>query len=305
MRWLKFTASDKASWGIVEGDQVIAVTGDPFGEWQRTSRTHPLSQVKIELPLIPRTFYCVGLNYLKHLKEAADKRGEVPAVPDRPEIGYRAQNALIAHDEEVVIPSFATDKIHYEGELVVVIGKKVKHLTKQTAMDCVFGYTIGNDVSERSWQKADRSLWRSKNADTFKPMGPWIETEADLAKMETVVRVNGKETNRFHTNDMIFGVVGVPGGADEILHAMARRCDLDGYRRCVAGHQARRCRGDRHHRCRDAAEQVRAGGAVGCLRGGARRRNTFAHPTQLDQNGSVSSLNPDSDQLVAPERPFT
>jgi len=71
----------------------------------------------------------------------------------------------------------------------------------------VFGYTIGNDVSERSWQKADRSLWRSKNADTFKPMGPWIETEANLAKMETVVRVNGKETNRFYTNDMIFGVV--------------------------------------------------------------------------------------------------
>jgi 2-keto-4-pentenoate hydratase/2-oxohepta-3-ene-1,7-dioic acid hydratase in catechol pathway len=207
MRWLKFTASDQTSWGIVEGDQVIAVDGDPFGEWQRTSRTHPLSRVKIELPLIPRTFYCVGLNYLKHLKEAADKRGEVPAVPDRPEIGYRAQNALIAHDEEVVIPSFATDKIHYEGELAVVIGKKVKHLTQQNAMDCVFGYTIGNDVSERSWQKADRSLWRSKNADTFKPMGPWIETEADLAKMETVVRVNGKETNRFHTNDMIFGVV--------------------------------------------------------------------------------------------------
>jgi 2-keto-4-pentenoate hydratase/2-oxohepta-3-ene-1,7-dioic acid hydratase in catechol pathway len=74
-------------------------------------------------------------------------------------------------------------------------------------MDCVFGYTIGNDVSERTWQKADRGLWRSKNADTFKPMGPWIETSADLASMETIIRVNGKETYRFRTNDMIFGVV--------------------------------------------------------------------------------------------------
>ena len=55
MRWLKFTASGKTSWGLVEGDQVIAVDGDPFGEWQRTSRAHPLAQVKIELPLIPRT----------------------------------------------------------------------------------------------------------------------------------------------------------------------------------------------------------------------------------------------------------
>jgi 2-keto-4-pentenoate hydratase/2-oxohepta-3-ene-1,7-dioic acid hydratase in catechol pathway len=204
MRWLKFTAAGKTSWGLVEGDTVAAVSGDPFGEWQHTPQKHALADVKIELPLIPRTFYCVGLNYLKHLKEAADKAGTVPAVPDRPEIGYRAQNALIAHDEDVVIPASATEKIHYEGELVVVIGKKAKHLTDRDAMSCVFGYTIGN---ERSWQKADRSLWRSKNADTFKPMGPWIETDVDLDNMETVVRVNGRETNRFRTNEMIFGIV--------------------------------------------------------------------------------------------------
>ena len=101
MRWLKFTADHKTSWGIVEGDRVIAVDGDPFGEWRRAARDYPLREVKIELPLVPRTFYCVGLNYLKHLKEAANKRGEVPNVPDRPEVGYRAQNALIAHDEDV------------------------------------------------------------------------------------------------------------------------------------------------------------------------------------------------------------
>src|ERR1044071_5501963 len=126
MRWLKFTAAGRTSWGIVEGGKVIAVSGDPFGEWQRTSRSHKLADVKIELPVMPRTFYCVGLNYLKHLTEAANKRGEVPNVPDRPEIGYRAQNALIAHDEDVVIPASATEKIHYEGELVVVIGKQGK-----------------------------------------------------------------------------------------------------------------------------------------------------------------------------------
>src|SRR6202030_795367 len=188
MRWLKFTANGQTSWGIVESDRVIAVSGEPFGEWQRTPRSHSLAEVKIELPLMPRTFYCVGLNYLKHLKEAADRRGEVPDVPGRPEIGYRAQNALIAHGEDVVIPATATEKIHYEGELVVVIGKKAKHLDEADAMACVFGYTIGNDVSERSWQKADRGLWRAKNADTFKPMGPWIETEVDLDEMETIVK---------------------------------------------------------------------------------------------------------------------
>ena len=72
MRWLKFTAAGKTSWGIVEGERVVAVEGDPFGEWRRGTQSHTLSEVKIELPLIPRTFYCVGLNYLRHLKEAAD-----------------------------------------------------------------------------------------------------------------------------------------------------------------------------------------------------------------------------------------
>jgi 2-keto-4-pentenoate hydratase/2-oxohepta-3-ene-1,7-dioic acid hydratase in catechol pathway len=206
VRRLKFTANGQTSWGIVEGDRVIAVSGDPFDQWQRTPRTHSLAEVKIELPLVPRTFYCVGLNYLKHLQEAANKRGEVPDVPHRPEIGYRAQNALIAHGEEVVIPATATEKIHYEGELVVVIGKKAKYLGDRDAMSCVFGYTIGNDVSERTWQKADRGLWRAKNTDTFKPMGPWIETSVDLDKMETIVRLNGEESNRFRTNDMIFGI---------------------------------------------------------------------------------------------------
>jgi 2-keto-4-pentenoate hydratase/2-oxohepta-3-ene-1,7-dioic acid hydratase in catechol pathway len=206
VRWLKFTANGQTSWGIVEGDRVLAVSGDPFGEWRRTPQNFPLDSVKIEIPLIPRTFYCVGLNYLMHLKEAANKRGEVPDVPARPEIGYRAQNALIAHDENVIIPAEATEKIHYEGELVVVIGKKAKHLSEREAMDCVFGYTIGNDVSERTWQKADRGLWRAKNADTFKPMGPWIETSVELDRMETIVRLNGNVSNRFRTNEMIFGI---------------------------------------------------------------------------------------------------
>ena len=75
MRWLKFTAANQTSWGLVEGDEVITVGGDPFGEWQRTTQRQPLKGIKVELPLIPRTFYCVGLNYLKHLKEAADKVG--------------------------------------------------------------------------------------------------------------------------------------------------------------------------------------------------------------------------------------
>lgn len=206
MRFAKITANGKTTWALVEGDRVTEISGEPFGEWQKTTAKHDLKAVKLEIPLIPRTFYCAGLNYVKHLTEAANRRGEVPNVPDRAEIGYRAQNALIAHDEDVIIPANATGKVHYEGELVAVIGKKAKHLSEADAMSCVFGYTIGNDVSERTWQKADRGLWRSKNADTFKPMGPWIETDVDLDAMETTVRLNGQVSNHFKTNDMVFNI---------------------------------------------------------------------------------------------------
>ena len=90
---------------------------------------------------------------------------------------------------------------------MVGIGKKDKQLAGADARSCVFDYTVGNDVSERSWQKADRGWGRAKNADTFKPMGPWIETDVDLDAMETIIKVNGRETGRFHNNDMICGVV--------------------------------------------------------------------------------------------------
>jgi 2-keto-4-pentenoate hydratase/2-oxohepta-3-ene-1,7-dioic acid hydratase in catechol pathway len=162
--------------------------------------------VKIEVPVIPPTFYCVGFNYTDHIMKVAARTGQKPDLPTQPDVGYRSNNALIAHGEPVVIPRDATDAVQYEGELVVVIGKQAKGLSEADALSCVLGYTIGNDVSERSWQKSDRTLWRAKNTDTWKPMGPWIETDVDLDALETRVRVNGVETTRFRTNAMLFGV---------------------------------------------------------------------------------------------------
>jgi len=206
MRWIRFTLNGKTAYGILEGDRVVEVSGDPFAGYERTAKSHALSAVKLEVPVIPRTFYCAGLNYTAHIKEMAARRAVTPNIPEKPDIGYRANNALIAHGEPIVIPHDATEKINYEGELVVVVGKQAKHLSEANALSCVLGYTIGNDFSERTWQKSDRTLWRAKNTDTFKPMGPWIETDVDLDKMQTIVRVNGKPTTEFKTNDMLFGI---------------------------------------------------------------------------------------------------
>jgi 2-keto-4-pentenoate hydratase/2-oxohepta-3-ene-1,7-dioic acid hydratase in catechol pathway len=205
VRWIRFSERGRLAYGILEGDRIAEVAGDPFHGYQTTGSVHALDTIKIELPVVPPTFYCVGLNYAEHVLEAARKLGIAADLPKQPDVGYRAVNALIAHDESVVIPEGA-QKVQYEGELAVVIGKRARHLSEADALSCVLGFTIGNDVSERIWQKSDRTLWRAKNADTFKPMGPWIETEVDLDALETRVFLNGSLTTRFRTNAMLFGV---------------------------------------------------------------------------------------------------
>ena len=149
--------------------------------------------------------------------------------------------------------------MQYEGELVAVIGRKCKHLTRDNALSAVLGYTIGNDVSERTWQKSDRTLWRAKNTDTFKPMGPWIETNVKLDDLVTKVRLNGKELIAFQTNHMVFGVV-------DFLVAMTKYLTLYpgdvlwmGTEGATAEHEARRRLRDRDQRHRHIAQSGCAG----------------------------------------------
>jgi 2-keto-4-pentenoate hydratase/2-oxohepta-3-ene-1,7-dioic acid hydratase in catechol pathway len=207
MRWARFEQNGTPAYGVVEGEEIIPVRGSPCDSWERTSTRLKLSDVKLLVPVVPPTFYAAGMNYPEHVREIAEKVGQKPNLPTQADIGYRANNALIAHGEAIVIPKDATDQVQYEGELVAVIGRTCGHLTRQDALSAVLGWTIGNDVSERTWQKSDRTLWRAKNTDTFKPMGPWIETDVKLGNLVTKVRLNGKEQIAFSTNSMIFGVV--------------------------------------------------------------------------------------------------
>ena len=142
MRWIRFSTAGRTCYGVIEGDRIAESGESPFEGWQRTGRTHLLEAVKIAIPVVPRTFYAAGLNYVAHVTHAAHLLGNEPDLPEKPDIGYRANNALIAHDEEVVIPRDATEKVQYEGELVVVIGEKAKNLSEAEALSCVLGYTI-------------------------------------------------------------------------------------------------------------------------------------------------------------------
>jgi 2-keto-4-pentenoate hydratase/2-oxohepta-3-ene-1,7-dioic acid hydratase in catechol pathway len=200
--------------------------------------------VKLELPVIPSTFFCVGVNYKDHVERMAARRGTKPSYPPRPDIGYRANNALIAHEENIVKPRDAGEQFQYEGELVAVFGKRCRNVSKEQALDYVFGWTIGNDVSERTWQANDRTLWRAKNCDTFKPMGPWIVTDADLDAMVTTIRSTaGDRDVQDQQHDLRRADLHFRG--QQILHHRAGRRDVDGHRRRSGEHDAGRCVRDR------------------------------------------------------------
>lgn len=207
MRWARIEHAGAPCYGIVNDDAIELVSGTPFGEYRANDTRVPLADATWLPPVVPPTFYCVGLNYAEHLEMAAKLMGKQPQLPKKPDVGYRAPNALIGHEAPIVLPADVTERVQYEGELACVVGKAAKHLTRDNALECLLGFTIGNDVSERTWQAEDRTLWRAKNTDTFKPMGPWIETDFDMDAARTRVRVNAREVIDFATNSMIFGVV--------------------------------------------------------------------------------------------------
>ena len=204
VRWCRFTQGGTLRQGFVEGDCVLAAQGSPFESPKVTGEAFPLAEVRLLPPPLPCTFFCVGFNYRTHVLHSWAKGSAAARMPERPEVGYRANNALIGHGDTIVIPADCPGDVEAEGELVAVIGRKARRCSREEAQAAIFGWTIGNDVSAREWQRADRTFWRAKNADTFKPMGPWIETEFDPSRATTRVRLNGHEACQFATGDMIF-----------------------------------------------------------------------------------------------------
>ena len=214
MIWCRFEDDGDPVYGLVEDGVVTAVTGNPFGGYEKSGRRIPLAELRLLPPVIPNTFFCAGLNYRAHARRAAygghaavGTGGPPPGgpVPERPEIGYRANSALTGHRSPIVRPADCGEPLVAEGELVAVIGRPLRHVTPDEARAGIFGWTIGNDVSARGWQRSDRTFWRCKNSDTFKPMGPFIVTDAEPLAATTTVRVDGEVKASFPTGDMLFG----------------------------------------------------------------------------------------------------
>ncbi len=199
MKYIRYRHQGKTSYGILDGDRVKEIRGDLFGDRAETRISTSFDSVELLWPCEPTKILAVGLNYRSHLKSHAPDQ---PA-PKNPEIFIKPPSALLESGGRIILPS-SSRTVHYEGELVVVIGRKVHLATVAEAEDSILGFTCGNDVSERIWQKNDLQWWRAKGCDTFAPLGPAIAVGFDWRQGRVETRRNGAVVQSGNFNELLF-----------------------------------------------------------------------------------------------------
>ncbi|HVY00187.1 MAG TPA: fumarylacetoacetate hydrolase family protein [Pseudorhodoplanes sp.] len=191
-------------YGILEEDGMIRpLLGTPFEGINPRGRPVPLGQVRLLPPVDPRNIYGVGLNYVKHAQEV---NAPLPAVPM---LFMKPTPAIAGPDANIVYPARQGVVIHFEAEVVVVIGRTARRVPESRASDYILGYTCGNDVSERTVQAAEMKqgcLLLGKSFDTFAPIGPAIQTDLDPANITIMGRVNGEQRQRSNTSDLVYSI---------------------------------------------------------------------------------------------------
>jgi 2-keto-4-pentenoate hydratase/2-oxohepta-3-ene-1,7-dioic acid hydratase in catechol pathway len=195
--YARFEVQGQSAYGLVDRDTVHELKGGLFDEPEPTGQTFPLGKVKLLAPHIPSKILAVGLNYKSHLGTRT--------APSNPEIFYKPVSCLQDPDGPIRIPADAGAP-HFEGELVIVMGRAARNVSAADANQYVFGVTCGNDVSERSWQANDRQWWRAKGCDTFGPAGPFIVTGLNYGDLLLQTRVNGAVAQSQRTSDLLFDI---------------------------------------------------------------------------------------------------
>ncbi len=203
-QYVRYSKDGKISYGLVEGTRVRELSGDLFNSPKKTDTTHAMADVKILIPAVPTQVLALAGNYRSHLKN--------DVVPPKFQIVqpfYKSPSCLVAQGESIVLPKDAKT-VHYEAELVIIIGKKCSKVSKASAMEYVFGVSAGNDVSERIWQNdenvKDVQWWRAKGADTFGPVGPVIATGLDYGNLMLRLKLNGEVKQEERTDHLIHDI---------------------------------------------------------------------------------------------------
>lgn len=197
-RFVRFQAGSKIAYGILDGDTIRELPGSYLQFDKPKGGTFALSKVTLLTPVDPPKILAVGLNYKSHL--GARK------PPENPELFFKPTTCLQNPGGDVVIPADSKNT-HYEGELVIVVGRKLRNGTLAQAKDAIFGITCGNDISERDWQSGpnkDLQWWRAKGSDTFGPVGPWVVRGVDYSNLLLQTRLNGEVVQKQNTSDLLF-----------------------------------------------------------------------------------------------------
>ncbi|HPU12222.1 MAG TPA: fumarylacetoacetate hydrolase family protein [Aeromicrobium sp.] len=205
MRVARFAGDDDPRFGVVgqDGDTPIIapIKGDPlYSPLELTGEKLELASVRLLTPVIPRSKVIgVGKNFAGHAAEMGTE------VPTEPLIFLKPNTSVIGPGEPIFYPA-ASNEVHFEGELAVVIGRICRNVEASDVPKVIYGYTIANDVSARDLQARDGQWTRAKGFDTFCPLGPWIETDFDPADVRIQTTLNGETKQDGRTSDMVFDV---------------------------------------------------------------------------------------------------
>ena len=200
-KYVRYKFGNSISYGVLDKGMIKEISSNPFEKYGFTGEETNISEVKLMAPVSPSKIVAIGLNYNSHL----DGR-EAPEVP---EAFYKVPTSLIGPEDSIINPKEVLENsltIQPEAELAVLIGKSCRRVTKNNAMDYVLGFTCGNDVSVRPWQKNDLQWWRAKSSDTFAPIGPIIVSELQHDNLRLQARINGKVVQDQNTSDLIHNV---------------------------------------------------------------------------------------------------
>ena len=200
MKIVRMQTVEGISYGTVEPEGIRVYQGSPLVHWEATDVFVDFKDIQLLSPVLPSKVVAIGRNYVDHAAELNNP------VPEEPLVFLKPSTSVIGPSQSVVYPAISQN-LHFEGELVVVIGAVARHVPAEDVGQVILEYTIGNDVTARDIQRKDGQFTRGKGFDTFCPLGPAIETEFDPAEgMSLVTKVNGEIRQDGSTADMIFGV---------------------------------------------------------------------------------------------------
>ena len=199
MRFVRFAIGSTIGYGLVEDGSIRAITTTPFLPWDRSDETFTLDQVRILAPVLPSKVVAVGLNYKAHAEETG------ATLPEEPMIFMKPTTAVVGPGDAIHLPP-SSERVDPEAELAVVIGRAIRNASEYASHDAILGYTCGNDVTARDLQARDVQFTRAKGFDTFCPLGPHVETDADPSHLGLQCRVNGEVRQDSNTSDLIFNV---------------------------------------------------------------------------------------------------